>query len=337
MLRNSARQAHSADNTLFSSTWVLKNHEQHIPGDWDFDSVAVDGFRVPGVTHPKVRAPGSNAQETILFRDLARNVVVFPQNEDALDVTRMVAHAVRNPETDWVFPNDYDVLLGIVGGAIPVTKENADLAVLERWGLDSSKEKEKRRRVAGMQPQRSNKGTGIQSGTAPVVSAPAAPAAPVASVPVAPAASEPPEPVVPVADPVLEEESHPSSPAVDQPLPIYHPGRWVGYGVGGKDGGLKRKWVPEETEEEEEEEEEVEEIGGVGGDVVTPEVGVEEGISSWGCGDVFLWMRDAEEPPAKRARHVLKFWEERIANFTPMEVDFFAQWACVGLELPWNE
>jgi hypothetical protein len=45
----------------------------------------------------------------------------------------MVAHCVKKPDEAWMYPRDWDLLLGVVGGRAVQRKEHTDRASFTRW------------------------------------------------------------------------------------------------------------------------------------------------------------------------------------------------------------
>ncbi|KAL6708000.1 hypothetical protein ACN47E_003434 [Coniothyrium glycines] len=102
-------------------------HDMRI-GTWDETSINVGGFRTPAQVN------GTSVPiADILFRDLAKGVRQWPQQEDALDLTRMIQYCVENPGESWMYPKDFDILLEHLGGPSTVKLEHRDRAVFKRW------------------------------------------------------------------------------------------------------------------------------------------------------------------------------------------------------------
>lgn len=111
------------------------------PHSFDPDSVSVKGFRRPIVFASRPNAIAA----PIPFRDLADGVSLWPNGEDALDLTRCVAWCVENPDTKYFYPSDYHKVLARVGGPITPTASHSDAAVLARFRSSMSIAPPKRR------------------------------------------------------------------------------------------------------------------------------------------------------------------------------------------------
>jgi hypothetical protein len=109
--------------------WAVGNHKP--PPDHNPLNISVGGFRTPRQTH-KDRTKGV---ANIAFKDLAKNVICFPQNNDMLDLTRCVQYHMHpaHQHEEWNFPDDFHALVRHLGGPVPVTPENLDRAVFDRW------------------------------------------------------------------------------------------------------------------------------------------------------------------------------------------------------------
>ncbi|KAF2004711.1 hypothetical protein P154DRAFT_531280 [Amniculicola lignicola CBS 123094] len=132
--------------------WTVRRHQAR--PDHDASSISVAGFRIPGVSHPRV----GNAAETlnrpqppINFRDIADNVVGMPEGSDALDLTRCIQYACTHRNENWVFPSDFERLVNYLGGPGYVTNDHLDAAVFLRWD-------DRRRKSAGNAENRTAKG-----------------------------------------------------------------------------------------------------------------------------------------------------------------------------------
>lgn len=79
------------------------------------------------------RAAPNSPAGTVSFKRLAENVRMMPEEDDALDLTRMVKYCVETSGEGWRYPNDYEQLLDLLGGPLKAKKENTDGAVFARW------------------------------------------------------------------------------------------------------------------------------------------------------------------------------------------------------------
>ncbi|XPT01400.1 hypothetical protein M3J09_010536 [Ascochyta lentis] len=106
--------------------WTIKKHElwhASLRASWDGGSLTVSDLQTAQ----------SVAAKNVPFRNLAADVRMLPEGDDALDLTRMVQYCVQKNEDGWRYPNDYDELLELLGGPVQVRDENTDEAVFERW------------------------------------------------------------------------------------------------------------------------------------------------------------------------------------------------------------
>jgi hypothetical protein len=115
--------------------WTAGKHSTFVDMSiWDSNDLRVHDFRVPRITHPK----GGNAVTfnapagPVEFRDLALHVKKHPSGPDALDLTRCVAWACSHPQESWLFPDDYNRLVNLLGGARDVTFANSDSEAFTR-------------------------------------------------------------------------------------------------------------------------------------------------------------------------------------------------------------
>ncbi|KAF2676013.1 hypothetical protein K458DRAFT_469875 [Lentithecium fluviatile CBS 122367] len=107
-------------NTMYTSIrragfekWTIGVHEEwHADRSaiWNQADPDVAGFRTPSKIHE-----GGAFPPAILFADLA-NVRQFPVDADALDLSRMVQYCVEHPEEEWAYPNEYGLMLSLLGG-----------------------------------------------------------------------------------------------------------------------------------------------------------------------------------------------------------------------------
>ncbi|KAF1828292.1 hypothetical protein BDW02DRAFT_512669 [Decorospora gaudefroyi] len=123
--------------------WVLRIHDkfhEERKDTWDEADMDVAGFLTPGQIG-KRQMPAAD----VPFKSLAVDVRRMPQGDDALDLTRMVQYCVENPSEPWMYPQDYDALLGVLGGATVIRMEHIDREAFKRW--------------AGVKPPPPGKGT----------------------------------------------------------------------------------------------------------------------------------------------------------------------------------
>jgi hypothetical protein len=86
----------------------------------------VSGFRTPEGYHGQAR-PDAN----VPFKSRATSVRRMPERGKALDLTRMVQYCNENSAKNWLHPRDYDKLLELLGGPLPVRAGNLDRATFE--------------------------------------------------------------------------------------------------------------------------------------------------------------------------------------------------------------
>jgi hypothetical protein len=112
------------------ANWSVKKHTSIAPPTaFEPASISVAGFRAPG-------GDDNGAIVRIRLRDLAQGVNVMPQGDDALDLTRCVAYALRYPGEDWTYPDDMVFVLGLLEEAGPraVREEHWDRSTIARLG-----------------------------------------------------------------------------------------------------------------------------------------------------------------------------------------------------------
>jgi hypothetical protein len=131
--QNKCRQAmYEAMDKSGYKGWKFKQHDKYHEekkDSWNEDGLGVGGFLTPG----QVRG-GETPAPDVPFRSLAVDVRRMPQCDDALDLTRMVHHCVEKPGEPWMYPRDWDALLGVVGGPVAQNKEHTDRESFNRWG-----------------------------------------------------------------------------------------------------------------------------------------------------------------------------------------------------------
>jgi hypothetical protein len=105
--------------------WNLKKHNDwhdENKANWDENKLDMGGFQTP-----------NTLAQGVPFRSLAVGLRNFPEGDDALDLTRMVRYCSKQPADVWIYPDDYEKLLNLLGGAKRPTKANTDSAVFGRW------------------------------------------------------------------------------------------------------------------------------------------------------------------------------------------------------------
>ncbi|KAK8160628.1 hypothetical protein BKA80DRAFT_275582 [Phyllosticta citrichinensis] len=107
-------------NSKATSQWCVKLHRKvtHLPQV----SLATDGF-----------APGRTSLPMWRLAEGVRDDK-HPTGPDALDLTRCVDFAVRMRDVhEWMFPDDWEQVLTLIGGPALVTGDHFDRPALERW------------------------------------------------------------------------------------------------------------------------------------------------------------------------------------------------------------
>ncbi|KAF2849707.1 hypothetical protein T440DRAFT_124438 [Plenodomus tracheiphilus IPT5] len=122
--------------------WTVGTHGQwpravnRVEGD-----LSVTDFRPPRLTHPKrimqsqrkTRELAHNEEATpIAFKDLALHVKKHPAGADALDLSRCVQYALKHPDEEWLFPDDFARLTIHLGGTARVTHAHLDRQAFAR-------------------------------------------------------------------------------------------------------------------------------------------------------------------------------------------------------------
>jgi hypothetical protein len=124
----------------YGDSWVFGSMPAIVARDVANSGVArnphlldVHGFKTEFELFPERGGRGGGSLQEWKFADLAKGLKKMPEGDDALDLTRMVQYAVDHPEDNFVFPNDYDLLLQLVGGPAQPTAQHFDAAVFDRW------------------------------------------------------------------------------------------------------------------------------------------------------------------------------------------------------------
>ncbi|USP75592.1 uncharacterized protein yc1106_02866 [Curvularia clavata] len=120
--------------------WTISTHlTKWATKVWRDDDLNVVTFRTPRETHPKTMkstAPEHLAANQkalpVQFKDLARGVKKHPSDADALDLTRCVLYAIKHPEEDWKYPDDFKRLVSQLGGPARVTHAHYDRQAFAR-------------------------------------------------------------------------------------------------------------------------------------------------------------------------------------------------------------
>jgi hypothetical protein len=123
-------------------TWTVNAQAKvNKPAGFSADSVSVTGFRRPVVFKDKPDVPAG----PIPFEDLANGVAVWPEHDDALDITRCVRWCIENPEAEFYYPTDYQVVLQRIGGPLTPDTRHSDASALIRLLSDTGRSAPRRR------------------------------------------------------------------------------------------------------------------------------------------------------------------------------------------------
>ncbi|KAF2635511.1 hypothetical protein P280DRAFT_473780 [Massarina eburnea CBS 473.64] len=120
----------------------LHHHAKHnTPKNWDPKNLDVRTFTPsPLPPHPNPNAndmPTTTPAPThgIQFHDLLHGVTTIPSDRDALDLTRCVTWHRDNKEQDWLFPDQFEELVGQLAkskGVLVATDGNSDGEIFRR-------------------------------------------------------------------------------------------------------------------------------------------------------------------------------------------------------------
>jgi hypothetical protein len=110
--------------------WTLTKHNDwhaNRTSEWDETALTTNNFQT--TDDERVQCEFN----AVPFKDLAKGVRNRPEGSDALDLTRMVEYAVKFPEEMWMYPRDYEKMLGMLGGSAFIKREHCDRASFTRW------------------------------------------------------------------------------------------------------------------------------------------------------------------------------------------------------------
>lgn len=147
MMRGQMRKrTKSEHNYSHWKAWTVGSQQDiEKPDTFDTDSISVAGFRRPVIFASRP----DEVAKPIPFRDLAEGVSIWPDGDDALDLTRCVAWCVEHPETEYFYPTDYKEVLAQAGGAMTPTALHTDAAALERFRAKSHGTPQRRQGPSG--------------------------------------------------------------------------------------------------------------------------------------------------------------------------------------------
>lgn len=165
MIRGQMRRRSKAEHDYDHwKTWVVGDQKDvQKPRDYDPDSVSVTNFRRP----INYQTFSKEAADPVPFQDLARGVSVWPDGNDALDLTRCVAWCVDHPEEKYYYPTDYSKVLKRVGGPIAPGKDHTDAAVLSRLRAGTGRTHPRTRTMPSRIPNKIAPGTSDTTTQAP--------------------------------------------------------------------------------------------------------------------------------------------------------------------------
>ncbi|KAF3044961.1 hypothetical protein E8E11_005299 [Didymella keratinophila] len=147
MLRGQMRKRTDAEHGYQEwETWTVNGQAKvNKPAGFDAVSISVTDFRRPVVfkDRPEVRAAH------ILFKDLANGVAIWPEHDDALDLTRCVRWCVNHHEAEFYYPKDYQAVLKRVGGPLTPNARHSDASALRRLLSDTGRSAPRHRAAKG--------------------------------------------------------------------------------------------------------------------------------------------------------------------------------------------
>ncbi|KAF3048358.1 hypothetical protein E8E12_011724 [Didymella heteroderae] len=111
------------------------------PAGFNADSISVTGFRRPVVFKNKSNVPAV----PIPFKNLAMGVAAWPEDADALDLTRCVRWCVEHPDAEIFYPTHYQTVLERVGGPRTSGVRHSDASALARLRSDTGRLAPRRR------------------------------------------------------------------------------------------------------------------------------------------------------------------------------------------------
>ncbi|KAJ4377162.1 hypothetical protein N0V86_006603 [Didymella sp. IMI 355093] len=145
MFRGQMRKRTEAEHGYESwDSWIV-SAQPHVkkPATFDLDSISVTGFRRPVVFENRPNLPAV----PIRFKDLANGVAVWPEGDDALDLTRCVRWCVDHQEAQFYYPTDYQTVLQRVGGPLTPAARHSDSSALARFRSGTGRLTPRRRAI----------------------------------------------------------------------------------------------------------------------------------------------------------------------------------------------
>ncbi|KAI4958440.1 hypothetical protein J4E86_004040 [Alternaria arbusti] len=137
---------HRAKTEPTYEKWTVAKHTT-LPRPVGFNptSVSVAGFAKPYNFNSRERTvAATQPPPSISFRDMANGVKIMPSGHDALDLTRCVQYCVKNNDSSWLYPQDFQNLVARLGGASTVHPHHHDDAVIRRHTSEKKRNNAKR-------------------------------------------------------------------------------------------------------------------------------------------------------------------------------------------------
>ncbi|PSN70877.1 hypothetical protein BS50DRAFT_630935 [Corynespora cassiicola Philippines] len=113
--------------------WKVGLHHRFVPHDWDGCKMSLKDYKLECDEFPDRQPCRSGKIMAMAFKDLMKDVINIPSGNDALDLTRCVVYAANNPNEDWDFPTDFERLVNHLGGITPISENNHDNVIFQRW------------------------------------------------------------------------------------------------------------------------------------------------------------------------------------------------------------
>lgn len=123
-------------------SWIVSAQAKvNKPAGFNANSISVTSFRRPVIFKGKPNVPAV----PIPFKNLANGVAVWPEEYDALDLTRCVRWCVDHPEEEYYYPTDYQAVLERLGGPLTPDARHSDASALARLRSDTGRSSPRRR------------------------------------------------------------------------------------------------------------------------------------------------------------------------------------------------
>ncbi|KAI4621426.1 uncharacterized protein J4E87_006643 [Alternaria ethzedia] len=137
---------HRAKTEPTYEDWTVSKHTTLLkPAGFNPTSVSVAGFAPPYNFNSRERAVATTQPPpSIPFRDMANGVKIMPSGHDSLDLTRCVQYCVKNNDSSWLYPQDFQTLVAQLGGASTVHPHHHDDAAIRRHTSEKKRNNAKR-------------------------------------------------------------------------------------------------------------------------------------------------------------------------------------------------